>query len=293
MDDQGNTIISEDDFFQTYKDGPKKAEKYRKAMKMVNEDVMLKDIIDEVGISRKGLYKWRKWGTKPDSIRGWELALEKDWVPLTYESKQLRSINKIAAWALSGGCILPNWGIILSGKPEDLEKISKEVENLGLKPSIRNPKEQDLGKDRGGPELEIGGEGASPFGRLIHALGIPKGSKAKQIYELPEYIRKAPTEMKKDFLDVYLSNRMILHEGNRGFKTTLERDQEHREGMKKMFKQLNQLTKELTNIKGNIYLDENHINLYFDKGEARKVLDHIDISYNQSKRKKARRKLNI
>ncbi len=50
-------MISKEDFFDTYKDGSEKVLKYLRAMVMVAEDIQLKDIVVEVSISRKGLYK--------------------------------------------------------------------------------------------------------------------------------------------------------------------------------------------------------------------------------------------
>ncbi len=91
----------------------------------------------------------------------------------------------------------------------------------------------------------------APLGRLRKATDH-KDSKTNQTYELTQYIRKTPTKIKKEFLDVYLSNRMILHKGNRVTIVLLEGDQEHRKGMKKMFKQLNQPTKDLASATGNI-----------------------------------------
>ncbi|KXB06397.1 hypothetical protein AKJ51_03750 [candidate division MSBL1 archaeon SCGC-AAA382A20] len=251
-------------------------------MKLVNQDVTLQEIIDKLGISRKTLYKWRKRGAKPDALKGLKTARKKGWIPLTRSSDLFPLINRICAWVLSGGCILHSFNVELSGRVCDLEGLKNDVASLDLNPILR----EGEGRKRG-PTLSAGGKGASPFGRVIHSLGVPRGEKAKQKYTLPGYLKNASERIRKDFLNVYLSNRMILLEGNRGFVLRLERYGEYRKAGRKLYSQLNRLMEETVGAEGSLFATWPHVSLYFDKGKAEKVLNDVDLRYNREKRRKA------
>ncbi|KXA93991.1 hypothetical protein AKJ66_00045 [candidate division MSBL1 archaeon SCGC-AAA259E22] len=96
----------------------------------------MQKIIDWFGIGRKTLYQWRKEGSKPDPVRGLEVAKGKGWVPLKFSSEALPALNKICAWILSGGSISSLYVVSLSGRLEDLKKLEKDVRRLGLKPTF-------------------------------------------------------------------------------------------------------------------------------------------------------------
>lgn len=281
-------IVTAEDFLKTYKNGLEMFEKYREAMELVDRDITLQRIIDKLEINRKTLYKWRKENAKPDSLRGLEMVQRRDWVPLTCSSKNFPRINRIAAWALSGGSIHhSSYRLVLSGDPDDLEKIEKDVEELGLNPKVRKS------EGNRGPNLGIEGRGASRLGRVIHCLGVPKGEKAQKKYDLPDYIEKAPKWAVKDFLEIYLSNRMILLEGRRGMVLTMERYGEYKKAGKKFYRQLNDLMKRTAGAEGNIYPAESYVGLYYDREKTTKILNSLEIRYNQKKRQRIKQKLTI
>ena len=98
---------------------------------------------------------------------------------------------------------------------EDLEEIANDVRMLGYEPSgVKVHKSSNTITKANGDVLKINGKGYSfkvrkkSFCLLLKALGCPDGDKAKKAYGVPEWIKKAPLHVKKEFLASYFGSEL-------------------------------------------------------------------------------------
>ncbi|MCD6539144.1 MAG: RtcB family protein [Candidatus Omnitrophica bacterium] len=164
-----------------------------------------KIIISEEDI-RKTLIKL---GRKPNTPK-FEIVIrklrERDLSYLTYNHPKLPYILKIIGFVFGDGSM--NFigkrgdGVLhFSGKPEDLERLRKDIEEIGYTPSpihlrrVRSWREKN--KYYNCYSFYVN---ASSLVVLLESLGVPRGSKVDKAYRVPNWIFKAPLWQKRLFL---------------------------------------------------------------------------------------------
>ncbi|ADB57865.1 intein-containing RctB family protein [Archaeoglobus profundus] len=134
---------------------------------------------------------------------------ERKLIPLRYEDKRIGTIARLLGFAFGDGCIVKSGKRLtleFYGKLETLEEVAKDLESLGVKASkaysrrrhlkIRSPYSEYY-SDCTDCRIRVT---ARSFAILMHKLGLPIGKKTEQPYRIPDWIKKAPLWVKRNFL---------------------------------------------------------------------------------------------
>jgi len=128
---------------------------------------------------------------------------------LTPRDERFPYMLKIMGLALGDGTasLRPaGGGIVLYGRPEDLEEVRKDVARLGFKATAIYSRTRHHIIKRAGGSYEFDytessfGISSIAFAAVFHALGLPVGNKAKQDFLLPSWLFRLPLWQKRLFL---------------------------------------------------------------------------------------------
>lgn len=146
----------------------------------------------------------RSWtdSSKPDCVRGIETVKSHGWLPLSAESKVLQPLAGLVAWVFSGGSINENWVPAFTvSSSADREVVRALLNDVGLGST-------DVPRDEQRADEILPGSDRSVFGRLLVALGAPRGVKNAQAkVTFPDWLNDAPRAVQAKFVEVYLRNR--------------------------------------------------------------------------------------
>lgn len=200
-------IVDENRFLEAYSGYQQEsAKQHEKAVELRKNAITPKNISKQYGIPYRRLGHWFYHNKIPYPLQSIEFAKKMDWLPLKIEkTEKFKTILRIFAWIYGDGTLAKDGYMMFSdGEEENLELIGNEiVENLGLKIKISKYSGNLPGICN---KLEIQGRGNRIFGRLIMAMDAPVGDKVSQSFLLPDWLINAPKWVKKEFLDVLLSN---------------------------------------------------------------------------------------
>lgn len=136
----------------------------------------------------------------PEALRGVRAAVEKGWVPLDYESRAFRAMNRLVARTLSNGGIregfVPAFGVEGGA---DRSRLIGSFDDLGIDYAVEN------GPDGGIEHRPI--THPAVLGRVLSLLGAPVGERSEGSVRLPAYLDRAPASIRHEFADVYLRTR--------------------------------------------------------------------------------------
>ena len=141
---------------------------------------------------------------KPDCVHAVDLAVDREWLPLTYATSCFQSFNCLVAWIYSGGSIAHDWyrpsfTITPSQGPD---QVTTALDDLGVACETIRADDQ-----RRATEVRPT-ENSSIVGRLLVLLGAPVGQKNDQsALELPAYLSRAPEDVRRQFAQTYIRNR--------------------------------------------------------------------------------------
>ncbi len=133
---------------------------------------------------------------------------EKGLLPLTWNNQKIGIIARLLGYAFGDGhlgSMSGRYTLSLYGRREDLELVKKDLDSLGISSRLYNRARTYRIKTSTG---EYRGESASgelrissrSFAILMKKLGMPDGNKAETDYHVPEWIKKAPLWIKRNFL---------------------------------------------------------------------------------------------
>lgn len=137
---------------------------------------------------------------------------ERKLIPLKMNDPKIGILAKLLGYALGDGSIVHEKGegdgIVLKffGRKDELKKISRELEKIGVKTSriYSRTREMNIKTAWGGYGSEYHDNSikitSEAFTLLMHKLGIPIEKKMKKTYKVPEWIKKAPMWVKRNFL---------------------------------------------------------------------------------------------
>ena len=133
---------------------------------------------------------------------------ERELIPLRYEDPKVGTMARLLGFAFGDGCIVKSGRRLtleFYGEIGTLEDITKDLESLGVKASriysrrrslrIKSPYSEYVSDCTGKIKVT-----ARSFAILMHKLGLPIGRKTEQVYRIPEWIKKAPLWIKRNFL---------------------------------------------------------------------------------------------
>ena len=155
---------------------------------------------------------------------------ERGLIPLKLSDPRITAITRLVGHIFGDGSLIigKNSRAVFRAKLEDLEDIAEDIRLLGYEPSriIVHRCTNTITRENG-EVLEVKGERYSievrkkSFCLLLKALGCPDGDKVKKIYDVPEWIKKAPLHIKKEFLASYFGSELtkqILRKCRKLFK---------------------------------------------------------------------------
>ncbi|WP_457549491.1 hypothetical protein [Archaeoglobus sp.] len=142
---------------------------------------------------------------------------ERKLLPLRLSDPRITAIARIVGHVFGDGSLIigRNSRVVFRGKPEDLEDIARDLRTLGYEPGrVRLHESDNTIKTANGRVLRVRGKGYSFEVRkkslciFLKALGCPDGDKAKSSYRVPEWIKRAPLHVKKEFLASYFGSEL-------------------------------------------------------------------------------------
>src|SRR6266571_1851233 len=131
-------------------------------------------------------------------------------LPLTTDEEALPIVARLAGHLFGDGGIYRHgkyWaGLGFTGKPEDLEQVRRDVQALGFHAS-------EIRTHHVKSEVAEGSTtnffcGSKPLWALFAALDVPCGDKAAVKYRVPEWLRKMPPWIKREFLAAYFGSEL-------------------------------------------------------------------------------------
>lgn len=148
----------------------------------------------------------RQWmnGSRPDCLRGLQVAEENGWIGVDSTSDTFRGLNAMVSWTFSGGSIDQQWFRPFFVVRDDLDRaiVDRAAESVGTEVDIT----RSATKGRAQEVRPI--EHASVLGRVLVVLGAPVGEKNEEnVVALPPYLSAAPQRIAREFVQVYLHNR--------------------------------------------------------------------------------------
>lgn len=201
-------LLTEDDLLDTYgKDqtAHQTVQQYRQAHKLRNSDSNRSraSIAREVERSPSAVREWLVEGAKPPEVKAIETAKEYDWLPLHGDDSVFEGVNKLLGWVYSGGWINPDTyqPSVTVNHPLHQSIASHVLQPLGN--PWRSIREGDTDRTH---ELRPR-DGGAILGRLLHALGAPRGRKAAQPVSLPSYLEQVESYYRRQFARMYLLHR--------------------------------------------------------------------------------------
>ena len=152
----------------------------------------------------------RSWqdGSKPDVVRGIEVARDHGWIDCEVDSDKFAALNRLVAGVFSGGSISDSTFAPSFSAPDSYveDQLRDDLESLGAGC-------QWVMSNSGNVEELRPESNASVLGRVLVALGAPQGPKAETVDRLPSYLDSVPDELRHSFVRVYVANRGVDVEG--------------------------------------------------------------------------------
>ncbi|MBT4191759.1 MAG: hypothetical protein HOE11_00465 [Candidatus Diapherotrites archaeon] len=216
-------ILSRAIFFDSFSQIQKEqAIKYLEAKKLFERISNKSEISRLIKVPNRTVQEWLNNTKKPIAIRQWEKLEQMNLVKLCIgHNNQFKLFIDLFAFLFGDGHLMKNLGgIQLCGNVNDLEKLKTKIEMLfGVPAKVTFGKQVgSIKKLRGNKltEVEVNGYcgnlwvNSSALARLFYVLGVPKGDKVEQAFELPAWLMCSPEFVKKRFLGVLFGNELSL-----------------------------------------------------------------------------------
>jgi hypothetical protein len=155
-----------------------------------------------LNLPRGRIRSWVDGDGRPDAVRGMQQAQHNSWFDLGWDSPTLQTLNVLVAWIFSGGSINNNWVPALTVTGETRSIASEALDRIGTGSVAFHEGDDDRATELR-PETD-----ASVLGRLLYALGAPKGVKnSERALSLPLYLLNGPEHLRLAFARTYVINR--------------------------------------------------------------------------------------
>jgi hypothetical protein len=195
-----------------YEDPYHAVEDYQRYVELAGEhsDLGSHALATRLDLPRGRVRAWTN-GARPDVVRGLQTAKAANWLATTPASAaRERGVVELAAWVLSSGSLSrsPTEGarvafVVDAGRREDFAETAAAA---GLTYRIVH----DTTDERATEARP--GENGSVFARVLHAMGVPAGTKtADAPTALPPFVRTLASDLREAFARVYVYNRGTDH----------------------------------------------------------------------------------
>ena len=208
----GDPLLTERELASTfdggyYVDAWAAVEEYRRVMSYASRHPNRgsQAIASRLEIPRSRIRPWLDGGV-PDPVRAIDTAREHGWLALGPTDEAFAPLNVLVANVFAGGSVTKQTYQPMFALASADASVIDALEASGAGATIVADREERADEAR--PS-----EDGSILGRVLACLGAPVGVKADQRLTLPAYLDDAPTDVRAAFVDAYLENRVIEHEG--------------------------------------------------------------------------------
>lgn len=174
-------------------------------------------------------------GSRPNSVRGIEIAREQGWIQPDPSAATFRGLNALVAWTLQSGSITSDtWVPILTvGSERDPELLSTAADLAGVALDLT----RSTGALRSQELRPI--EHGSVLGRVLVVLGAPHGTERENgDVSLPDYLNHVPERLAKEFVQFYLHNLGRNRDGRYSIELRPSHSDNYRRSVAQLVRQL-------------------------------------------------------
>lgn len=196
-------------------------------------DVGALNMSKRIDIPHGRISSWLR-GSQPRGYESYKQAESFGWFDLEWRGDTFTGLNELVAWSLSGGSISQTYTPVFSVDEDSAPVCERALEMVGFDDhsQMRNDP-----RHRRSMEVRVH-DHQTVLGRMLLALGVPKGEKTKQRYGLPPYLGPAPEFVRRRFAEVYLLNRLVYRDERGGGIVREERDRAYIEALQGLFQSL-------------------------------------------------------
>mgnify|MGYP006288833441 FL=1 len=237
-----SVLVTERDFARTYDGGTyddawRAVQQYRHAVSFSvdHPDQGYTSIATKVGFPQSRVRSWVAAGHTPSVVSGLYAARKHGWIDISFTDNEFMGLNILVASIYSGGMIASDhWQPIFTLTESEFDsKCVTALELSGVGYTVRKESNSNRGKS-----VRPGEDGAI-LGRVLHVLGAPVGSKAhSESLSLPWYLEEAPLEVRKQFVQAYLSNRSTTSSDSHSVQIIEERSDTYREELAELIESI-------------------------------------------------------
>jgi len=190
------TIVSEEDFLNTFENGVKNSSDYQLVQKLHAQKQNYKQIAKTTGRPEATVQGWIA-GRKPYCLHILERAKESEIIPLTKNSQKLPALYEMCSWLFWTGFLTKGYEPRICEKPETREMLKEHFQKtLQLKGTYS------------GNALRFKG---CHYGRVLYEMGIPAGhKKSTQEIHVPKAIMADPNAQYR-FLEILFKTRKSVN----------------------------------------------------------------------------------
>jgi hypothetical protein len=190
------TIVSEEDFLNTFENGVKNSSDYRLVQRLRSQKETCEQITKITGRPLATVKGWIA-GRKPYCLHILDRAKESEIMPLTKNSPKLPALYEMCSWLFWTGFLTKDYEARICEKPETMEKLKEYFQKtLQLKGMYT------------GNALRFKGH---HYGRVLNRMGIPAGySKSTQEIHVPKAIM-TDSNAQYRFLEILFKTRKTIN----------------------------------------------------------------------------------
>ena len=153
-----------------------------------------------MAVPRGRIQSWER-GSKPDAVNGLSVAREYGWIECPVDGETFGALNRLVASVFAGGSVDGGFGPAFSASTESVEQqLRTDLSTVGAgcqQVESNSQQHTDLRPT----------EHKAVFGRVLVALGAPKGRKTESVDRLPAYLEWVEPQIRREFVRVYILNR--------------------------------------------------------------------------------------
>lgn len=226
-DSNAETLLTEKDLARTYENGTEDPvttlEQYREATQLHNRpDTSYAEIARTIGRSASTVRFWLSKGMTPDVVKAINVAEDRNWLPLRSDDRVFKALNPLVAWVFAGGAInATSFDPTFSADRQVHWPVAAALFDM-VNIRLRIVGESEIHLRDGGTVL----------GRILYALGAPRGEKANQELSLPDYLDTVGPHHRAAFARMYLLHRGVKANTGQALKINVRRTASYRQSLR-------------------------------------------------------------
>jgi hypothetical protein len=210
----------------SYNDGWDCVKEYRRVMTyyQTNPQQSPYQVHSELDVPRKRVRNWIE-GSVPDPVRAVSFADESGWLDATWDSAIGRAFNLLITWVFASGSIgVRDLHLIFVIDDQELDQFLRKVLNvLGYGATVQRQNDPNRAT-----QLVPSGKRTPVLARALSTMGAPIGEKSSiDSLQLPPYLESAPTSIRQEFVELYVTLRGSKQQNRDGLELTESRSNQY------------------------------------------------------------------